>query len=421
MVRRSQWLVLNFGLLALVLVGVVGFGLWLWQGNLEESVTGVGELQPTANLRRVMVPRAGVIAKVMVQEGQLVRAGQPLFALDPEMNSVQASMLSEALGQLHQERQALHAALQGQGNLPGASPVQAAWLSAFQSEQAAQRNSAELEIKKNQHLYNEALQEQEAQKTVLASREKLLAQYRALEADGGLSKRDLLVYEQDVMTQRGQLAALQETIQSRAMALAQSQQNLGNIQAHANRNLLEQVNDRQRRSIELTGEMAKTHAVQKYEVITAPIDGIVNEQAIYGAGEVVEAGATVLSLVPQNTPFIAEIKVPHQDLAYIRPQQQVALRIEAFPAEQFGRLFGTIQSISPSTQLDAQGKPYFMVRIMPEKQWMKALEGSGAAIPLKSGMTLTADIITRHKTILSFFTEPLHWHFDRAFRDPSIH
>jgi hypothetical protein len=40
-------------------------------------------------------------------------------------------------------------------------------------------------------------------------------------------------------------------------------------------------------------------------------------------------------------------------------------------------------------------------------------------IPLKAGMTLTADIITREKNVLSFFTEPLNFSFDRAFRDPS--
>ncbi|WP_241364842.1 hypothetical protein, partial [Escherichia coli] len=75
-----------------------------------------------------------------------------------------------------------------------------------------------------------------------------------------------------------------------------------------------------------------------------------------------------------------------------------------------------ITAISPSSIIDKEGHPFFSVRIKPEK---KQLVKDGKIYPLKSGMTVSADIITREKNILSFFTEPFHSHIDKAFRDPS--
>jgi len=139
----------------------------------------------------------------------------------------------------------------------------------------------------------------------------------------------------------------------------------------------------------------------KHLVIKAPIDGIVNEQVVKGAGEVVNQGEVLLSLVPKNTKMIAEVKVTNKDLAYIHPGQRTALRIDALPYTKFGRLFGKVIAISPSTQQDKEGKIFYIIRIKPDKDSMTS--EAGVNYPLRAGMTLTADIITREKKYTQLF------------------
>jgi HlyD family type I secretion membrane fusion protein len=168
-------------------------------------------------------------------------------------------------------------------------------------------------------------------------------------------------------------------------------------------------------------DAAKANLFEKRFYIKAPIDGIINEQSVHGSGEVVAAGETLFSIVPKNTPMVAEIKVKNQDLAYIYPNQRAALRLDAFPYQRFGRLFGKVESISASTvSTSANGgedrQPFYVIRIRPEKS---IFDLDGKAYAIRSGMTLTADLITHEKSLLSFFTEPMHYHFDKAFRDPT--
>jgi multidrug efflux pump subunit AcrA (membrane-fusion protein) len=147
------------------------------------------------------------------------------------------------------------------------------------------------------------------------------------------------------------------------------------------------------------------------------MDGIINEQGIHGSGETVTAGETLISLVPVNSKLIIESRVLNQDMAYIHLGQKVALRLDALPYQHFGKLYGTVISISPSTVQDKDGKPYYLVRIEPEKTTLT--EFTGKTYSLLSGMTVSADFITRKKNIFRFFSDPIQYHLDRAFRDPT--
>lgn len=437
--RTTGWpqkrvLLLSFGFFLAVAIGLMALGVWAWVGNLEESVPGIGQLVPEGKLRRVMSPIHGMVVKVHVHENQVVKAGQVLVELDPQATEIEESAFETQLAQLEEEANALWAA-SASHNAPVAGQsfgtIQRAWIDASRQAYEAQSTEASMTIAESKHRYQEAVERAKQAKTVLATSEQLLAKYRALYEEGGLAEKDLQEYEQKVEQQRGELAALNEAVQAAKVDMDQARQKPQQVVGTYQKELFDRLAEHERTMSRLRHEIEKSKLTKKHQFIVAPIDGIVNEQVVRGPGDVVAPGQVLISLVPSNAKLVAEVRVSNRDLSYIHLKQRAALRLDAFPYQTFGRLFGVVEAISPYSQnqqplAESTGTPkpsvpgeqqYYVLTIRPEKLTMS--DGRGRTLPMRPGMTLTADIITREKNILSFFTEPIQAQWDKAWRDPT--
>lgn len=432
--QEKRVLLLSLGFFLVVAVGLVALGIWAWVGNLEESVPGVGQLVPEGKLRRVMSPINGIVVKVHVHENQPVKAGQVLVELDPQAADIEESAFETQLAQLEEEANALWAASASQ-NAPASGrsfgTIHRAWIDASRQAYQAQSTEAAMTITESKHRYQEAMERAKQAKTVLATSEQLLAKYRALFEEGGLAEKDLQEYEQKVEQQRGELAALNESVQAAKVDMDQAKQRPQQVVGTYQKELFNRLADHERTMSRLRHEVEKSQLTQKHQFIVAPVDGIVNEQSVRGPGDVVAASQVLMSLVPTNAKLLAEVRVSNRDLSYIHLKQRAALRLDAFPYQTFGRLFGVVESISPYSQnqqplAENTGSPkppapgeaqYYVLTVRPDKMTMN--DGRGRTLPMRPGMTLTADIITREKNILSFFTEPIQSQLDKAWRDPT--
>ncbi len=426
---QKKAFLLGFAFVLSLMVGFVVFGAWLWYGSIDESVPGAGQIVPERRLRRIMAPMAGMVAKVYVQENQKVRAGEKLIELDPEPAAVQAEGIEEQIGLIAAEIQVLKAAALSHTISAPVNDVSQAWLAAALEAYNAQRAEAKQQIERFWHDYQEALAQVDSTRQVLKTSEKLLLQYRALYHDGGLAEKDLREYEQTVERERGQLSTNLEAVKTAKATYDQAKERPALLAGTFRRDILSRLSELQVTLAQLKAQSGVSRLSIKHEVIKAPISGIVNEQIVRGPGDVVTQGQTLLSLVPLNSKMLAEVRVTNRDLSYIHLGQRALLRLDAFPYQHFGKLYGVVESISPSTQSPSnvpasqaepndvqQQQPYFVVTIRPERY---ELEHEGHAYPLRSGMSVSADIITRQKNIISFFTEPVQLHFEKAFKDPT--
>ncbi|MEI8254396.1 MAG: efflux RND transporter periplasmic adaptor subunit [Deltaproteobacteria bacterium] len=83
--------------------------------------------------------------------------------------------------------------------------------------------------------------------------------------------------------------------------------------------------------------------------VRAPFDGEIAERSA-NVGEYVTAQRAVVTLVATN-PLRIELQIPQERIPYVRPQQQVDLRIDAFPNRVF---HGTLRYISASVRADTR-------------------------------------------------------------------
>jgi hemolysin D len=411
---------LTFCLAVLMLLGIGALLTWSWYGTIEESIPGSGQIMPTDKIRRVMSPATAKIKKVFVHEDQLVHAGDIMVEMDTEDDRLESSGMMAQMNLLQQDSQALRAAAGG-GGRASLGGLRGAWLSANSDTFSAQKSQAAMGVQKAEHDYQQMIERVKQQSAELKTSEEQLLNYQTLFQEDGISERELREYELKVIQLRGELATTKEALESQKISLMQSKTKTTEITGSFQSGYLDRLAENERRIGELAMQSRRINLDQKHHYVYAPVDGYVNQQAVHGPGEMVSAGQVLLSLVPAHSELIAEIKVANKDLAYISPKQRITLHLEAFPSQHFGKLLGTIMSMSPSSQeMDGTGpgasQPFYLLRVRPDRTVMTY---HGKSYPLRSGMTLSADIITQNKSILSFFVEPIQLHLDRAFRDPT--
>ncbi len=408
--------ILTFGVLLILSLGIVSIFLWTWYGKLEESVPGTGQFIPDGKLKRVMSPINGIVSKVYVKENDVIKKGDILIELDPQYSEIEQDGILEQLKILKNESEAIQNAYLNKINVH-LDDINSAWLRATHQAFQTQMNIAKMQISKASYQYQQAKEKQKRTQRVYDSSYRLFSQYKTLYEQGGLSEKEYRLSEQDILKQQGEIASLKQDVKSRQIELAQAKQRPKEIVGRYQKELLNQLAMREKEISKLENEIEKNNLTMTRQVIHSPIDGIVNQQVVRGAGETVSTGEVLFSLVPSDSGIVAEIKVTNRDLTYIHPNQRVMLRMDAFPFQHFNKLYGTVESISPSTIQDPQGLNFYIIRVKPESNVM--LEDTGEIHNLRSGLTVTADFVTREKNIISFLLDPIQFHMERAFKEPT--
>ena len=156
--------------------------------------------------------------------------------------------------------------------------------------------------------------------------------------------------------------------------------------------------------------------------MTAPLSGTVGALSTH-PGQALQAGQTVLSLVPSDgaasATLQAELYAASRTAGFIQPGEQVWLRLAAFPYQKFGMAQGEVRSVSrtpvnpqdlPAGQASSllsaaqANEPLYRISVVLGQQHIAAY---GQPQPLKAGMTLDADVVQDQRAIWEWLLEPL--------------
>lgn len=143
------------------------------------------------------------------------------------------------------------------------------------------------------------------------------------------------------------------------------------------------------------------HALNQTDV-RAPVDGVVTGLKLRGAKQVVGRGEQLMSLVPTSDQLI-EALVPNSDIGFVVKGQRARIKVDAFPFQDYGMITGEVTDVE-STAEEKNGVSTYKVRIKPARTWVQVREKK---LNLISGMTVTAEIVTKQRTVLSMVLEPL--------------
>ncbi|PID72363.1 MAG: hypothetical protein CSB34_02750 [Desulfobulbus propionicus] len=121
-------------------------------------------------------------------------------------------------------------------------------------------------------------------------------------------------------------------------------------------------------------------------------------------GQVITPGMDLVEIVPVEDKLLIEARIRPSDIAFLHPGQKATVKVTAYDFSIYGGLSGKVARISADTLKDERNQTYFLVEIETPKTNLGTREKPLQIIP---GMTVSVDIITGKKTILSYILKPL--------------
>jgi hemolysin D len=182
--------------------------------------------------------------------------------------------------------------------------------------------------------------------------------------------------------------------------LAENDKRIAEIDSQLNKSIVEN----EKKITEITNQIAQANQSLKYQEIRSPVAGEIFELKAYTEGVVNSNSPDALVQIIPNKDAIAKVYITNKDIGFVKVGQQVDVRIDTFNFSEFGDVKGTIEWIGSDALPPDQVYPFarFPAKIKLSQQ---TLTVKGAAIQLKPGMSVKANIKLRDRTVMSIFTD----------------
>lgn len=210
---------------------------------------------------------------------------------------------------------------------------------------------------------------------------------------------------QDMKPLEKQGAASRNMLLMQSNSVLQAQAELDQMEASK----ISFLSDYRKRLKELETERDIAIVNQQYEVVRAPIGGIVFKQIARKDG-VLNSGDAIMKIIPQKE-LSAQIRIPNKDIGFVKVGQKTNIRVDAFDYTRFGTLPGSVKSIgADAIEPDAEYPEYtFPVTLTLEKS---SLEIKGMTIQMKSGYAISANLKLKEKRLITILSDLLSNQYD---------
>lgn len=149
------------------------------------------------------------------------------------------------------------------------------------------------------------------------------------------------------------------------------------------------------------------------QTLVSPVDGVIRTLEVNTVGGVVTAAQTVATVVPNDSQILLEVDVQNRDIGLIQNGQEVAVKLDTFDFQKYGKLEGVVVYISPdAVWSDYYGWVYKAKIAIDEEKFRQANPG----VEIGIGMECTAEVKVGERRIIDFFLEPLLEHFDGSLK-----
>jgi HlyD family secretion protein len=365
-----------------------------------------------------------IVRDVRVHPGDMVEKGEVLATLDPTFAEADTVALRQQLSALRARVRRLQAQATGQPFAPDASAdaddaLQATLYRQRQAEYAARLRVFDEDIDHLQAGLRTAADDRESLARELDVARQVEEMRTVLMQSQNGSRLTLLEAraarmraERDEQEVENRLRELQHGEQSRE---AERQAFVESWRREPGEALV----GAQTELAQVAASLAKASRLHDLVVVTAPVDGIVLDVAPRTEGSVLREAEPLLTIVPKDAPLIAEITIASADVGDTRAGADVHLKIDAFPYQRFGMVAGRLQSVgeesfAPEATPSGRGGAFHRARVALADAQLPQGPG-GRLIP---GMTLSAEIASGSRGVLSYFLNPLTRSLTESLREP---
>jgi HlyD family secretion protein len=417
-------------MLRLLLALLAGIVLWTVFGRLDIVAVADGKLVPSTYLKIVQPSEQGIVKEILVKEGERVKEGQVLIRMDPVLAGADVRSVRT---EYHNKRIALRRIdAQMNGTRFAQEKDEPAELYAqVEAQYRANVQAFENALAQERSLLAKARYDLAAAQSTRAKLEQVLPHYQEQERayeklvkDGFAGRimytdkqRERIEKEQDLRTQ-------DSTIRSAQALIEQSERKIAQIVADYRRALQTERVEAAAQADKAQQELAKHEHRFGLLELRAPQPGVVKDLATHTVGTVASPGTILMTLVPEGDDMLAEVWVSNQDVGFVRPGQDVKLKLVAFQFQKYGMIEGKVTQVSadateapsPNTRSDAltgrdrpMGPLAFRTLVALNEQELVA---DKERYRLGSGMQVAGEIHLGTRSILEYLLSPVQkaWH-----------
>ena len=419
---------------------------WASFGHIDIVASASGKIIPSGRTKVIQPFETGVVRAIRVRDGQSVKAGDVLIELDPTMAGAELGHMQSDLMAARLEAARLRAALAGQEDPlsdfrppDGASPELIAMQRRFLSSQAAEQKAKIEEIKRQE------AQKEAERATIRATINKINETIPLLEErvtvrrylyDKELGSKllyltdlqDLVGQQQDLLVQKSRYREADAAV----AALVEAQLKTA---AEYQRALLDDLVKAEQKASGLAQDVIKATQRTQFQVLTAPVDGTVQQLAVHTVGGVVTPAQALLVVVPADSHLEIEAMVSNRDIGFIHVGQEAEMKVDTFNFTRYGLIQGRVLSVSQdaitrdkpqdkstdqpagatTTTSEPKGQELiYAARISLDRTRMQVEEN---LVNLSPGMAVTVEIKTGTRAVIGYLLSPLLRYKQESLRE----
>ena len=409
-------------LLIIALVSVVF--VWAAVTEIDSVVRGDGKTVSEAQNQLVQSSEPGVLRKRYVNEGDFIKEGELLFDIDPIDAKTKLDQFQKRYSALSVKSIRLKAEVNN--SAPSFPP----------SILEAAPNAVSTELA----LYRARLDDLNTKSSILEQRRiQKLNEIQELKINFNAASKGLALIRREIATLEP-LVKSGLAPETRLIALQREEEasiGMANSAESGQKRLLSGLDEideqlKAERQFYKTSSLTDLSAIQaemeelkaripalenrvERTSVRSPVDGVINVIHYTTTDAYINTGDVLLEIVPTGSELIVETKIEPKDIADIVIGQEVKVSLTAYDPSKFGRIDGSVTSISADAIPNEQtGMQYYLVDVSLHGT---IYEDNGNEVIILPGMVASIDVLSGKRTILDYFWQPISKTRDTAFRE----
>jgi len=404
-----------------------GIGGWAAWAPLDGAVVGTGALAVHGNSKTVQHKEGGIVAALLVQDGDHVARDQVLIRLDDTqtlaMLRVHQAQLAgdQALIARDMAEIAGAASVDFPATLDPADPVAR---SVMARERIVFRNHRDLLAQQLRVIDERIAQarqqsagaeaQHQASMRGLAFGTQQLAALTTLERMGLAARNSVLELSRAIEALRGQTGELRSDIARHAAEVAELEAEKLRLRAAAESDATRELREAQLRVNDVLPRIVADRDVLARLEIRAPVGGQVVDLQAFTKGGVIEPGRAILQIVPQSRTIVAVAEIRPEDIENLHTGQAARIIATGFNPRDTQPIEGRVDVISADRLTDPRtGRSYYTAEVS-----LLADHAQGGLLKqLGPGMPVEVVVPVKARTALEYLMEPLRKSLRAAGRE----
>lgn len=395
-----------------IIVAIIIFSVfWLFFAKVDVVVSGTGKFIPSGDVKILKPLENGIVSKILVNDGDKVKKGDPLVVIDPSVSSVNLTTQEEKLKTLNFSIARL--------NLLISSPTIVKDLN-LSIEENNLYTSQKMAYDDTVNSYKFKIDQ--IKNSILSIKENIkkldLLKNIAYKKVRNLEKVKDIIASQELQEAKAKFIDYDYEHKSsiKNLNLEESKfkeitKELENFKNSSMAKWIDELLAKQKEASELSASINALKFQTRQQIISSPVDGYVGKLLIHTIGASVNGGEELMSIIPINDPLIISAKILNKDIGFLQVGQDVAIKVDTFNFQKYGKIDGKLIYISNNSLKDEKLGEIFEIKVKPDRLYINVDKKKKF---LEPGMSVVTEIKVGKRRVIELFIYPIIKYLDEG-------